>query len=170
MELFEGLISRRSIRKYTGGIIAEDKILALIKAGMYAPSARNRRPWHFIVVDDRTMMKKIMEVHPYSSMLAEASHAIVICGDEKLENGPGYYKLDCSAASQNILLAAHAMGLGAVWLGVEPRQERIKAISSIFGLPSHVHPLSVISLGIPVKIPTEIPDRFEAGKIRRNKW
>jgi nitroreductase len=170
MELYEGLISRRSSRKYTGEKIDEENIMKIVRAGMYAPSARNRRPWHFIVVDDRAIMKKIMEVHPYSSMLAEASHAIVVCGDEKLENGPGYYKLDCSAASQNILLAAHAMGLGAVWLGVEPRQERIKAISSIFGLPSHVHPLSVISLGIPVKIHTEIPDRFEAGKIRRNKW
>ena len=67
------------------------------------------------------MMEKIMEVHPYSSMLAEASHAIVVCGDETLQNGPGYYTLDCSAATQNILLAAHALGYGAVWLGVEPR-------------------------------------------------
>jgi nitroreductase len=122
------------------------------------------------VIDDKAIMKRIMEVHPFSSMLAEASHAIAVCGDEKLENGPGYYKLDCSAASQNILLAAHSLGLGAVWLGIEPRKDRIDAVSKLLGLPSHVHPLSVISLGVPVKIPAEIPDRFEPGKIRRNKW
>ena len=170
MELYEGLISRRSIRKYTGKKIDEEKIEAMLKAGMYAPSARNRRPWHFIVIDDRKVMSRIMEMHPYASMLSEASHAIVVCGDQKLENGPGYYKLDCSAASQNILLAAHSMGLGAVWLGIEPRHERIEGISKLMGLPSHIKPLSIISLGIPVKIPTEIPDRFEPEKIRRNKW
>jgi nitroreductase len=170
MELYQGLITRRSIRKYTREIIEEDNIIAIIKAGMYAPSARNRRPWHFIVIDDRKVMNKIMEVHPYSSMLAEASHAIVVCGDEKMQNGPGYYKLDCSAATQNILLAAHSMGFGAVWLGVEPREERINAISLILELPPYVHPLSIISIGVPVKSPVEIPDRFEREKIRKNKW
>jgi nitroreductase len=103
-------------------------------------------------------------------MLAEASHAIVVCGDDKLENGPGYYKLDCSAASQNILLAAHAMKLGAVWLGVEPRLERVEAVSSILCLPDHVHPLSIISVGIPSGEIPGAPDRFEARKIRRNRW
>lgn len=170
MELYEGLISRRSLRKYTGESIDKEIIMKLVRAGMYAPSARNCRPWHFIVIDDREIMNKIIKVHPYSSMLARASHAIVVCGDVKMENGPGYYKLDCSAATQNILLAAHSMGLGAVWLGVEPRQERIKAISSIVGLPDYVHPLSIVSVGIPVKIPADIPDRFEPEKIRLNKW
>ena len=169
MELYEGLISRRSIRKYRGKKIGEEEIYSLIKAGMYAPSARNCRPWHFIIVDNRSILKAIMKIHPYSSMLAEASHAIVVCGDDKLENGPGYYKLDCSAATQNILLAAHALGLGAVWLGVEPRTERITGISSILDLPGHVHPLAIVSVGVPVKIPSGVPDRFEPEKIRRNK-
>jgi nitroreductase len=170
MELYEGLISRRSIRRYTGEKIGEDQIKSIIRAGMYAPSARNRRPWHFIIVDDREVLKKIMKIHPYSAMLSEASHAVVVCGDEKLENGPGYYKLDCSAATQNMLLAAHAMDLGAVWLGVEPRKERITGISSILALPDHIHPLSIVSVGVPVKIPKEVPERFEPEKIRRNKW
>ncbi len=170
MELYEGLISRRSIRRYTGEKIGEDQIKSIIRAGMYAPSARNRRPWHFIIVDDKEVLKKIMKIHPYSAMLSEASHAVVVCGDEKLENGPGYYKLDCSAATQNMLLAAHAMDLGAVWLGVEPRKERITGISSILALPDHIHPLSIVSVGVPVKIPKEVPERFEPEKIRRNKW
>ena len=170
MELYEGLITRRSVRKYTGEKIDGGKIISLIKAGMYAPSARNKRPWHFIVIDDREVLKKIVKLHPYAAMLEEASHAIAVCGDEKLENGPGYYKLDCSAATQNILLAAHSMGLGAVWLGIEPRTERIKVISSILGLPEHVHPLSIVSVGVPVKIHSDIPDRFEREKIRFNRW
>lgn len=170
MELYEGLISRRSIRRYTAEKISGETIIKLIRAGMYAPSARNRRPWHFIVIDDRNILNKIMDFHPYSSMLTEASHAIAICGDEKLENGPGYYKLDCSAATQNILLAAHSMGLGAVWLGIEPRIERVEGLSSILGLPDHIHPLSVISIGIPAETPKEIPDRFEPEKIRKNRW
>jgi len=170
MELYDGLISRRSIRNYTGERVDDEIIKSIIRAGMYAPSARNRRPWHFVVIDDRSVMKRIMDVHPYSSMLAEASHAIAVCGDKELENGPGYYKLDCATASQNILLAAHSKGLGAVWLGVEPREERIKAVSNILGLPSHIIPVSIISIGIPAKIKSSLPDRFEEKKIRRNKW
>jgi nitroreductase len=170
MELFEGLLSRRSIRKYTGERIDEEKIRSVVKAGMYAPSANNTRPWHFIIVDDREIMEKIMKVHPYSSMLSEASHAIIVCGDEKLQNGPGYYVLDCSAATQNVLLAAHALGLGAVWLGVEPKSDRKKAIKEILGLPEYIHAVSIISIGMPVKIPEKIPARFEQKKIRKNRW
>ena len=170
MELLEGIISRRSIRKYTGEKIDDDKIISLIRAGMYAPSANNTRPWHFIVVDDREMINKIMNFHPYSSMLSKASHAIVVCGDEKLQNGPGYYVLDCSAATQNILLAAHGLGLGAVWLGIEPRSDRKNTVKEIFGLPEHVQPVSIISVGIPVSIPDKIPNRFEEDKIRKNRW
>jgi nitroreductase len=134
MELYDGLLTRRSIRKFTGGRIEDENIIKIIKAGMYAPSANNTRPWHFIIVDDKETMKRIMEVHPYSSMLSKASHAILVCGDEELQNGPGYYLLDCSAATQNILLAVHALGLGAVWLGIEPRNERIKAMLGIYAL------------------------------------
>ena len=145
-------------------------ILAIVKAGMFAPSANNRRPWHFIIVDDQSTLDRIRNVHPYASMLSEASHAIVICGDETLQNGPLYYPLDCSAATQNILLAAHSMGYGAVWLGVHPREERVKAISEIFGLPRHIKPVSIVSIGVPVSIHEKQPERFEPEKIRRNSW
>jgi len=170
MELYEGLITRRSIRKYTGGTIPDRDIESILKAGMFAPSANNKRPWHFIVVNERSMIEKIMKVHPFSAMLSGASHAIVVCGDETLQNGPMYYPLDCSAATQNILLAAHSLGLGAVWLGVYPREERIKEISEIFGLPEHIVPVSIVSVGVPEKISQNIPDRFEPEKIRNNHW
>jgi nitroreductase len=170
MELLEGLISRRSIRKYTGGKIAEDVIESIVKAGMYAPSASNTRPWHFIIIDDRNLFNKIMSFHPYSAMLADASHAILVCGDESLHNGPGYYLLDCSAATQNILLATHAHGYGAVWIGIEPKVDRKKNIREIFGLPEHIQPVSIVSIGIPVEVNKKIPLRFEPKKIRRNRW
>jgi nitroreductase len=170
MDLFDGLITRRSIRKYTGEKINEDKIIEIVKAGMFAPSANNTRPWHFIIVDNRELLNGIMEIHPYSKMLAEASHAILVCGDEKLQNGPGYYVLDCSAATQNILLAAHSMGFGAVWLGVEPKSDRKKAVKKIFGLPEHIQPVAIISVGVPVKVPKNVPSRFEPDKIRKNHW
>jgi nitroreductase len=170
MELYEGLITRRSSRKYTGERIPDEMITGIIKAGMYAPSANNKRPWHFIVVDDREQIERIMSVHPYSSMLSGASHAIVVCGDETLQNGPMYYPLDCSAATQNILLAVHALGYGAVWLGVYPRSERIKAVAEIFGLPGHIIPVSIVSLGVKVAETGIIPGRFEPEKIRKNKW
>jgi nitroreductase len=170
MELYEGLITRRSIRKYTSRIIPEKDIETIIKAGMFAPSANNRRPWHFIVVDDRGQMDKIIKVHPYSAMLAGASHAIVVCGDESLQSGLMYYPLDCSTATQNILLAAHSLGYGAVWLGVYPRAERMMAMSEIFGLPEHIRPVSIVSIGVPEQITQDIPERFEPGKIRKNHW
>jgi nitroreductase len=170
MELLEGLLTRRSIRKYTGDKINDDIIIEIIRAGMYAPSANNRRPWHFIIVDDRNVINKIIKVHPYSAMLAHASHAVVICGDDSLQSSHLYYPYDCSAATQNILLAAHGLGFGAVWLGVEPRMERIKAISEIFGLPGHIHPVSIVSIGIPLRGQEKDPVRFEPEKIRRNHW
>ncbi len=170
MELYEGLISRRSIRKYTGDKILEKDILEMVRAGMYAPSANNKRPWHFLIVDDREAIGRIIKFHPYAKMLEHASHAIVVCGDEKLESSKGYYLLDCSASVQNILLAAHSMGHGAVWLGIEPRAERKKAVKEIFGLPEHIQPLAIISIGVPASLPQTLPDRFEPEKIRRNYW
>ncbi len=170
MELYEGLLTRRSIRRYTGEKISEKDIDLIVKAGMYAPSAHNKRPWHFIIIDDREVIDKIMKAHPYASMLKEASHAIVVCGDLQKQNAPGYYLLDCSAATQNVLLAAHALGYGAVWLAVEPRKERINAISKILNLPDFISPVAIVSIGVPEGKPPAQPRRYEPEKIRRNRW
>jgi len=170
MELYEGLIKRRSVRKYTEEKISEEEIYTIITAGMYAPSARNTRPWHFIVIDDKTLFEKIMAFHPSAAMLSQASHAIAVCGDENLENGPGYYVMDCSAAIENMLLAAHSLGLGAVWIGIHPKPDRIEALSALLELPPHVKPVAVISLGVPVESHESIPERYEPEKIRYNRW
>ena len=149
MELYEGIITRRSIRRYADRKISQDIIEMLIKAGMYAPSASNQQPWHFIVITERSILDKIKDVHPYAKMLGSAQLAILVCGDEDLELSKGYWVVDCSAATQNMLLAAHSLGLGAVWLDVHPRVERKKEIRNIFDLPENIQPLSLISIGYP---------------------
>ena len=167
--VIDAILKRRSIRKYSGKTVDKSGIHLLLKAGMYAPSARNEQPWHFIVIDERGLLDRIREVHPYASMLSGAALAILVCGDENLELSKGYWPVDCSAATQNILLAAHALGLGAVWLGVYPRTERQSAINKIFELPSHVQPFSLISIGHPAE-EKGIPDRFKDDRIRWNEW
>ncbi|MDR2887471.1 MAG: nitroreductase family protein [Bacteroidales bacterium] len=170
MELYEGLITRRSVRKYTGEKISGDAVNRIVAAGMNAPSARNTQPWHFIVIDDRGMFEKIMVFHPYSSMLSQASHAVAVCFDENLQHGPGYGVMDCSAAAENILLAAHAMGLGAVWLGIHPKPDRVEALGALLGTPPHVRPLALIALGIPAEKSEPARMRYEEEKIRYNHW
>ena len=132
MDLLEGIFTRRSIRKYKEGIVTQDQVNILLKAGMYAPSARNQQPWHFVVIQDKTTLKRLSEVHPYAKMLTEAQLAILVLGDETLELSNDYWVVDCSAATQNILLAAHGIGLGAVWLGLHPREERKNDIQELF--------------------------------------
>lgn len=169
MELYEGLITRRSIRVYTTDEIDYREIEHIVNAGMYAPSAVNCQPWHFMVIDDREIFRKIMDIHPYAKMLRGARYAILVMGDEKLEHAPGYWAVDCAAATQNILLAAHAKGIGSVWLGLHPRAERKKGIQRLFDLPPHIQPFSLIALGYPAE-EKEIPRRFDKNRIHYNQW
>lgn len=165
----KAIFERRSIRKYTGEKISEEKIKKLLQAAMAAPSAGNQQPWEFIVIRDREMMNKITEVHPYSSMLKEADVAIVVCGDEKREKYKGFWVQDCSAATQNILLAAQDLGLGAVWLGVYPDEKRVKSIKELLGIPEHVQTLSIVSLGYPVE-KKDPANRYDEAKIHYERW
>ncbi|MFC2099129.1 nitroreductase family protein [Bacteroidota bacterium] len=167
--VIDAILNRRSIRRYSGKPVDKSTIKELLIAGMYAPSARNQQPWHFIVIDDRGLLERIRNVHPYASMLSGAELAILVCGDEDLELSKGYWSVDCAASTQNILLAAHALGLGAVWLGVYPRVERQKEIREIFDLPQNIHPFSLISVGYPAE-DKPVPDRFKEERIRWNKW
>ena len=167
--VIDAILKRRSIRKYSSGPVNKSDVDLLLTAAMYAPSARNEQPWHFVVIDDRGILDQIRRVHPYASMLSHAPMAILVCGDEKLELSKGYWPVDCSAATQNILLAAHALGLGAVWLGVYPRSERQSDIRKIFDLPAHIQPFALISIGHPGE-EKGVPERFKKDRIRWNKW
>ncbi len=169
MEIQKAILTRRSIRKYTNEKISEDLITAILRAAMYAPSAMNQQPWHFIVVDDSALLKRLSQIHPYGEMLSDASFGILVCGDEKLQLTKDYWPVDCSNATQNILLSAHGYGLGAVWLGVYPREERMKDMRIVFNLPGYVYPFALISLGYPAE-KKSMPSRFDPERIHKNKW
>ena len=139
-DVLENIATRTSIRAYTSEPVDEETVTALLKAGMAAPTAMNTQPWFFYVVRDRELMKSLAEVLPYAKMAADAAVLIVPCGDrERFLTGEGmtYWVQDVSAATENILLAAHAMGLGAVWTGVYPVRDRIADVSRILEMDSH---------------------------------
>jgi nitroreductase len=163
------LFSRRSIRKYSDRQIAQADIDTILRAAMYAPSAVNKQPWHFIVTSDKALFDKVMEIHPNAKFLGDASHAILVCGDEKLQHDDGYYLADCGAATQNILLAAHMLGIGSCWIGIYPRAKRMEHVSELFGLPPHVRPFSLVSLGYPAE-EKRSPERFDRKKIHVDHW
>jgi nitroreductase len=169
MDQLELFLERRSIRKFTDQIIDNEVIEKILKAAMYAPSAVNRQPWHFVVLTRRDLFRRIMEIHPHAAMLETASHGIVICGDEQLQHDDGYWVVDCGAATQNLLLAAHAMGLGACWVGLHPRENRKVFFHALLGLPQHVQPFALVALGYPAEKKPR-PDRFHPGKVRLNHW
>ncbi len=169
MDLFESLYERRSIRKFTDKTVPKETIEKIIEAGMYAPSAVNKQPWHFIVFKDIDTIKKIKEVHPSSGMLEQASAGILICFDKNLQHDEGFGPIDCSAATQNMLLASHGLGLGACWIGIFPRTERVKVLSNVFDLPEHVIPFAVIALGYPNE-KKEKPERFKPERIHYERW
>jgi len=136
---------------------------------MSAPSSGNEQPSHFVVINDHKIIDEIPKFHPNSSMIIEASVAILVCGDLKEEKHQGCWIQDCSAATQNILIAAHAKGLGAVWLGIYPREERINGVRKLLGIPEHVIPLSLISIGYPAEQKPPA-DRYNISSIHRNHW
>ena len=169
MNTIDAIITRRSIRKYKNILIENSTVLELLKAGMYAPSARNVQPWYFVYTDKRDKLDELSEIHPYAKMLKEASLAILVCGDLEIEKTFSYIIQDCSAATQNILLAATDIGLGSVWLGIQPREDRIQNMKSYFNLPDHIIPVSLIAIGYPDEIkPT--PERFIKERVKYNNW
>ena len=168
----EIIMARKSVRSYTSRPVEKEKVDIMLKAAMAAPSAVNKQPWAFIVIDDRDVLNKLAEVLPYAKMTAEAPMAIVVCGDlSKALNGETdrYWMLDCSAASENLLLAAESMGLGAVWTAVYPENDRIAKVRSVLSLPDHIIPFNLIPVGYP-QHREESKDKFKTENIHYNKW
>lgn len=169
MEAIEALLTRRAVREFKPDPVSEEQIETILKAAMHAPSACNQQPWHFIVIDQREKLDAIAGVHPYAQMLKQAPLAICVCGDVSLETCPGNWAIDCSAAMENLLLAAHALGLGSVWVGVYPREERVNDFRQLLGLPSFAMPLCIAAIGY-AKEPLPKVDRFKPERIHRNAW
>jgi nitroreductase len=169
MDVLEAIYTRRSIRKYAADPVPEETIRELLGAAMMAPSAGNQQPWHFVVVTDKAQLEKVKTVHPYVGMAPKAPLGILICGDEILEKFPGFWPQDCSAAMQNLLLAAHGLGLGAVWTGVYPYGDRIERFREIFGLPLHVIPFGFAVIGYPDQKGGR-QERFRQERVHRERW
>ena len=169
MDVIHAVMGRRSIRRYTRMEVPDDTVNQLLQAAMSAPSAGNEQPWQFIVIRQRGILDAIPSIHPYSHMLKEAALAIAVCGDLKLEVYKGFWVQDCSAATQNILIAAHGLGLGAVWLGFYPLEERVAGLKRLLSLPEHIIPLSMVSIGWPAeqKAPAM---RYREARVHYDKW
>ncbi|MDY0234768.1 MAG: nitroreductase family protein [Gudongella sp.] len=165
----DAILNRKSIRKYKDLKISEEIVEDLLRAGMQAPSAGNGQPWEFIVLRDKKIMKKITKIHPYSQMLLNTDVAIIVCGNEEKEVFKGMWVQDCSAATENILLAVEDKGLGAVWLGVYPAEERVDAIKELLNLPASIIPLSIIPVGYPAE-QRKPADRFDKTRIHYDRW
>ncbi|MGE0076795.1 MAG: nitroreductase family protein [Bacteroidales bacterium] len=170
-DIVKAIMSRRSIRSFLNLSVKKSQLEQIIKAGMAAPSARNMQPWSFIVVTDRAMLDKLGNKLPYAKMLLEATAAIIVCGvpDKAGDSPAGYWVQDCSAATQNILLAIEALGLGAVWTGVYPREDRIAIVREVLEIPEGIFPLNVIPLGYP-KGEHQPKDKFKPENIHWEKW
>lgn len=171
-QAIKNIMTRVSVREFTGEKISDAQIDTLLRAAMAAPSAINKQPWAFIVVTDETIIAQLGEALPYSRCSNHPAIAIIPCGD-LTKAIPGemanFWINDVSAATENLLLAAHAMGLGAVWTGLHPDMNRAKMVQEMLGLPEHIIPLCVVPVGIPAEHPA-VKDKYQPENIHYNKW
>ncbi|MDR2550428.1 MAG: nitroreductase family protein [Desulfobulbus sp.] len=169
MELSEAIATRRSIRRYQEAPVADEHIRTIIEAAMLAPSAGNQQPWHFVVITDRGQLGRIPDFHPYSDMVRTAPAAILICGDPAGCPWPDFWVQDCSAAAQNALLAARDLGLGTVWVGVYPIEERMAGFRQLLAIPEQVLPFALIPVGWPAGSFSAV-NRSKPERVHRERW
>ena len=171
-QVINNIMTRVSVREFTGEKISEEQIDTLLRAAMAAPSAINKQPWAFIVVTDDDLIAKLGEALPYSRCSNHPACAIIPCGDlsKAIEGEMGAFWInDVSAATENLLLAAHSMGLGAVWTGLHPDMNRATIVQQLLNLPDHIIPLCVVPVGIPAEFPA-IKDKYKPENIHYNGW
>jgi nitroreductase len=166
-ELIDTIFARRSIREYTNEKVSEKDIRTMLEAAMAAPSASNLKPWHFIVVTDRQILDNLAKIHPSSKTLVRAPLCILVCGDTEISSL--FWVQDCSAATENLLLAATALGLGAVWLGAYPREERVNSLRKVLSIPENIISLNLIAIGHPAE-QREPRTQHDELKVHREQW
>ncbi len=170
--VLQNIMTRTSIRSYQDREVEDYKVEKLLRAAMAAPTARNKQPWKFIVIKDKQTLKAISDHFSTMRMAQHAPMAIVVCGDmEQALSGDAraYWAQDASAATENLLLAAHAMGLGAVWCGIYPIQERVATLKELLKLPTNITPLNVIPIGYPNENPTP-KDKWKPENVHYELW
>ena len=168
----ENIMTRSSVRSYSDRPVSAGQIDTLLRAAMAAPTAGNKQPWRFIVVDKRELLDSISANFNSMTMAKDAQLAVIMCGEPAATfpgEGEGYWIQDVSAASENLLLAAHAMGLGAVWCGIYPISERVSKFSSLFTIPDNIVPMACICIGYPEGDPKP-KDKWDPQNVRYNRW
>ncbi len=163
------IYDRRSVRKYIDKEVNPDLVDEILRAAMFAPSGCNKQPWHFVVFNDKEVIKEVKLMHPYATALSTAPVCIMVCGDTEKEMAPGFYQVDCSAAIENMILAAKALGLDTCWMGIYPWEETMTAFSKRFNLPENIKPFALISVGYS-DVKQERPRRYDSSRIHYNKW
>lgn len=161
------ILARRSIRRYTGEPVSADATSAILEAAMSAPSGKNLKPWHFVLVTERKTLDALAAMGQYWGMLAEAPLAVVVCSDPGVSDK--YWDQDAVAATENALLAASMLGLGAVWLGCHPNSDRMDPVRELLGIPSKVIPVSVLSIGHPAET-KEARTQYDEARVHRERW
>lgn len=169
MDTIKAIKTRRSVRKYTNETLTDEIVKILLESAMSGPSAGNQQPWQFLVINDHEIIDKIPEVHQGAPYAPDAPLAILVCGDTNLEKFKGFWSIDCSIATQNLLLAAHAEGLGAVWTGVYPMEDRVSGIKDLLDLPENIIPFAFIPIGYPDQELAPI-DRYDESRVHYNKF
>ena len=176
MDLTQGLLTRRSIRKYAQDKpVSREMILELIKTAQHAPSAHNTQPWEFLVVENKEDLAKFRNLQRASSFADNASAVVLVCVDEEKtfsreKEGWSYADIDGSAATMTLILAAHAKGLGACWCGASPMTKPIADVKEYFNLPENIKPFSIVTLGYPESEPKQPVDRANEAKVHWDKW
>ncbi|MDD4651182.1 MAG: nitroreductase family protein [Methanothrix sp.] len=169
METLQAIKTRRSIRRFLDKPVSREMARDLLEAAMFAPSAGNEQPWQFVLLDERKLLDEVPRLCATASMCRQAPMAILVCGDSSQEKYPNFWVQDCSAATENILLAAHDRGLGAVWVGIYPLKDRIEAFRKFLGLPEEITPVCLVAIGYPNESPAA-PRRYREERVHFNGW
>jgi nitroreductase len=169
MDIIEAIFTRRSIRRFTGDVITEKELQTVLRAAFSSPSCGNTRPWHFIIIRNKSKIEQIAKLHNYAKMLPEAGCAIIVCGDTERLGSEGFLIQDCSAAIENMLLAIHGINLGAVWCGLHPNTEVTKPLIELLDIPSTIIPVGMVVVGHKAE-EKEALDRFDESRIHYDQW
>ncbi len=178
MDLMEGLLTRRSVRKYeTERKIDKETIKEIIKAAQYAPTAHNKQPWEFLVVDDREVLEHLRHIQRWTSFAKDAACVVFVCGDteksfsrNKENEKWTFIDVDCAIATENLMLAAWAKGIGTCYCGAAPMQRVVDDLKEYLHLPENIRPFAIITMGYPAETPKQPDDRYNPDKIHWGKW
>lgn len=173
MDAIHAIMTRVSTRRFTGKPIPEDVMHTILEAGMAGPSAVNARPWSFIVVQDEDKLNRMADGNGRAAEpLRKAAAGVLVCGDlsRAFPTAPDYWVIDATIACQNMILAAHALGVGSVWLGTWPQENKVAAQAELFGLPEGIVPHSIIAFGYPDGDTKVQPNRYETDRVHYEEW